>query len=354
MFNTQKNIKYIGFNDRWLMLVGIPALAVLVIAIFCDFRFSSLSTPFGSNFIEGLIFTTFFWITLRAAIIFFRKRIPNFKDARKRITYQIIFILIFVPVAGAILAFTVHSIQDKFLLPTTYRPTPEVGTFATLLISIMMVAVYEAIYFYHQLKQSITERELTKQEHIRSQLEGLRNQVNPHFLFNSMNTLMNIVQEDQKLAIHFLEKLSKVYRYILESKDEELIPLQRELEFIHAYVFLQQERFRGNLKVDIDIPSHKLEYYILPLSLQILFENVIKHNIISSKLPLNVWVYIEGEKLVVKNSLQRKNQVLHSTKVGLQNIKTRYQYFTQSTVDVIEDDQFFSVKIPLLAQSDRL
>jgi len=154
--------------------------------------------------------------------------------------------------------------------------------------------------------------------------------------------------EDQQLAVNFLKKLSKVYRYVLENREAQTIPLSQELDFIHSYVFLQKERFKGSLEVDIEISDNYLEQHIIPLSLQILFENAIKHNIISRKKPLLIEVAVNNGKLMIRNNLQRKEQVMDSTKVGLKNIRTRYRFFTEETVDVKEDEQYFAVAIPLL------
>ena len=136
------------------------------------------------------------------------------------------------------------------------------------------------------MKLSIQEKEEVRRAQLHSELEGLRNQVNPHFLFNSLNTLMNIVAEDQKLAISFLKKLSKVYRYVLDNRREQLIPLSTEMEFMESYVFLQKERFQNNLMIEMNIPPDCLKLQIIPLAMQILFENAIKHNVISKSRPL--------------------------------------------------------------------
>jgi len=187
-------------------------------------------------------------------------------------------------------------------------------------------------------------------KHIKSELQGLRNQVNPHFLFNSMNTLMNIIHEDQDLAASFLKKLSKVYRYILESRDDFLIPLEKELTFIQSYVFLQKERFKNNLEVQIEVADELLDKQILPLTLQLLFENAIKHNVISNKYPLHINVYVEGgDTLVVKNNLKRRPQAMPSTGVGLESIRSRLKYFTKVEVKVQKTAEAFIVKIPLLS-----
>jgi two-component system LytT family sensor kinase len=344
--------KYIGFDDRWFITAGIPVLALLVLSIICGFDYSTLKGPFWMNYLEAVIYTTVYWFAIRWSVIILRKRFPEFSQSRRRIVIQVLLILLFTPLLGALTFFVLDAISNFIPLPVTHDPNQGSGAFATYLVCFLMIAIYEAVYFYSQLRQTILEQERVKRAHIRSQLESLRNQINPHFLFNSMNTLMNIVQEDQQLATSFLEKLSKVYRYILENREEKPIPLSKELDFIQAYVFLQQERFRGNLTVSIDIPEERLEDLILPLSLQILFENAIKHNIISSRKPLRIRVFLdEQDKLTVTNNLQRKSQVMHSTKVGLENIRMRYNFFTNEAVDVQEGEGHFTVRLPLLTES---
>ncbi len=193
------------------------------------------------------------------------------------------------------------------------------------------------------------EKEKLERENIQSQLEGLKNQVNPHFLFNSLNTLTYIIPEDQNLAVRFVQQLSKVYRYILEIRDRKLICLSEELAFLDAYVFLLKDRFGENFKIDINIPESYLNLKVVPLSLQILMENAIKHNIISALKPLRVEVFIENNlKLIVKNNLQKKNHVMNSTKVGLQNIKNRYSFFSDQKVEVFATTDSFVVSIPLI------
>ena len=184
---------------------------------------------------------------------------------------------------------------------------------------------------------------------MQSQLEGLKNQVNPHFLFNSLNTLTYLIPENADKSVHFVQQLSKVYRYILELKDKELISLEEELRFLDAYTFLLKERFGENLCVEIDIPDEFLNKNIIPLSLQILCENAIKHNIISSQKPLCLKVFIQNEdKLIVKNNLQKKNQEMNSTRLGLQNIKNRYRFFSEKEVEVIATQEEFVVVLPLI------
>ncbi|MEM6317765.1 MAG: histidine kinase [Bacteroidota bacterium] len=339
--------RYIGFNDTWFIIMGIP-----LISLFLSLLFFSESTDswqmFARQVIGGMPFTAMYWICVRYCMLYLRQKYDSIEHTMRRLVTIALIILTVSPFLGGCLNLLLDFLAELVNYERIYSGRQENKVLPTYFACFFMVAIYEAIYFYYQLKQSITEREQAKQEQIKSELAGLRNQVNPHFLFNSMNTLMNIVLEDQQLAVHFLRKLSKVYRYVLENREEQIIPLRKELDFIHSYVFLQKERFKGNLEVVISVDDSQLEHHIIPLSLQILFENAIKHNVISRKKPLKIEVFVENGKLVVRNNLQRKEQIMDSTKVGLQNIKTRYQFFTEESVCVEESNQFFTVAIPLL------
>ena len=339
--------KYIGFNDTWFSIIGIPLVSFFLTILF----FNNLDNTwflFVKRVIGGFAFTAMYWLGLRYLMLFLRKKYDRFEDTIKRLVIVALVILFIGPLAGGLLNFILDNLADLVNYERMYQGSNKNKVLPTYFACFFMVAVYEAIYFYYQLKQSIEEKEQAKQAQIQSELAGLRNQVNPHFLFNSMNTLMNIVVEDQQLAVNFLKKLSKVYRYVLESRAAQTIPLSQELDFIHSYVFLQKERFRGNLEVKIDMADQYLDQHIIPLSLQILFENAIKHNIISRRKPLLIEVLVKNGKLLIRNNLQRKEQVMNSTKVGLENIKTRYRFFTEETVDIKENEQYFAVAIPLL------
>jgi LytS/YehU family sensor histidine kinase len=207
---------------------------------------------------------------------------------------------------------------------------------------------YDSVYFFTQWRKTIIETEKLKKENILGQLQSLKNQVNPHFLFNSLNTLVSIIPEDPDLAVEFTKKLSKSYRYILEIKDKEVITVREELEFLKAFEFLLKIRFGDNIHFDVQVAEEYQEMEIVPLALQLLIENAIKHNVVSSEKPLNISIYVERDKLVVKNNLQKIKQVLPSTKTGLENIKNRYKFLANKTVDVIVTHTEFIVTLPLL------
>jgi len=339
--------KYVGFNDTWLTIIGIPFVTLMLGALFLSESENSW-VKFRRAWTTGIWYTGTYWLLTRYAVLKLRKRFNQFEDTGKRLVYIVIMILVFAPIIGITIGAIFTMLAQVTILDGFDLSPGKLGLLPAYVACFFMVAVYETIYFYHQLKNSIEEREQAKQAQIRSELAGLRNQVNPHFLFNSMNTLMNIVMEDQRLAVDFLKKLSTVYRYVLENREAQTIPLSQELDFIYSYVFLQKERFKGSLEVQFDIADRYLDQHIIPLSLQILFENAIKHNIISRKRPLLIEVAVLDGKLRIRNNLQRKEQVMDSTKVGLANIQTRYRFFTEESVQIIEDEQYFAVAIPLL------
>lgn len=337
--------KYVGFDDRLFVLIGLPLTSFFIPQIFFQLYPWDDWLVFRGEWLQAFYFTLSFWGLFRTIMVYMRKKFPGFSNAMKRIKWMILIYIIAVPIVNVVLVIILNVCEVK----DNYDPNPYQAYLTTYAVSFAIIVLYEAIFFYTQLRASLTEKEQAKQAQIRSELQGLRNQVNPHFLFNSLNTLMHIVGEDQDLAKRYLQRLSKVYRYILESRSEPLIPLSDELVFIRAYNFLQEERFRGNLRVDIRVDEAFENYKIVPLSLQILFENAIKHNIISRKRPLLIEVYVnEHMQLVVTNNLQRKRQVLDSTQVGLENISKRYAYFTEQTIEISEDENHFTVALPLI------
>jgi LytS/YehU family sensor histidine kinase len=177
----------------------------------------------------------------------------------------------------------------------------------------------------------------------------LKNQINPHFLFNNLSVLSSLVYQDQDKSVEFINQLSKVYRYLLDNQSSELVTVEKELVFIQSYIFLLHIRFDRNLHILTDIRKEDLGRFIPPMALQILIENAIKHNEASSEHPLSISVVSDGEQLIVTNNLQLRPQHEPSSQTGLQNIKDRYRFFTETPVAVLENELSFIVKIPLLS-----
>jgi LytS/YehU family sensor histidine kinase len=177
----------------------------------------------------------------------------------------------------------------------------------------------------------------------------LKNQVNPHFLFNSLNTLSSLIYSNQDTAAKFVRQLARVYRYVLENRDKEVISLKEELTFLQSFIYLIHLRFSENLKVEIDIPVQMQEKLIAPMTLQMLIENAIKHNVVSQKKPLTIQIYADMfEHITVTNNLQKKTIREYSSNIGLKNICSRYGFITDRKVIIEENPENFKVRIPLL------
>ena len=194
-------------------------------------------------------------------------------------------------------------------------------------------------------RQAAIDMEKLKTQQIASQYESLRNQVNPHFLFNSLNALSSLVYDEPKDAIRFIRKLSEVYRYVLDNKDEELVSLKEEMDFVGAYVFLHQIRFGTNLK--LACKGEIAHAMVPPLAVQLLVENAIKHNVISQAKPLQIDILLTKGEVRVSNKVNKKN-LLDSSGIGLKNLSERYSYLSKIPVVIEDKEDEFSVRLPLL------
>ena len=194
--------------------------------------------------------------------------------------------------------------------------------------------------------------EQQEKENLLSRFETLKNQVNPHFLFNSLNVLSSLVHEDPNLAEDFIGKLTKVYRYVLDLKDQVLVPLEEELAFIKSYFFLHQIRFGNKLRLYVQIPEEDRNRFLPPLTLQLLVENAIKHNMITHDNPLTIEMYTEdAQYFVVKNNFQPRQESVASTGIGIQNLKARYQFLSEFQPSFSREGDFYLAKVPLLNQA---
>ena len=221
----------------------------------------------------------------------------------------------------------------------------------TLVISIsIFYLILNRKGHFRMRNMEIMSEQLVKEKAL-AQFEALKNQVNPHFLFNSLSILSSLVHVDANLSEKFIDQLSKVYRYILEQKDNDTVTLKTELEFLESYAFLLKIRFENKFDVKTAITAQQAEkYHIAPLTLQLLIENCVKHNRMSENEPMIVTVSIENDYLVVVNAARPRSEIteVRSTGIGLGNIKNRYQLLTKSPVQIVQDDGVFTVKIPLI------
>jgi hypothetical protein len=219
--------------------------------------------------------------------------------------------------------------------------------FSIIITVIVSLFLHSRAFLLNWRKTSIDAERLQK-ENIMAKYESLKNQVNPHFLFNSLNALSNLVYEDQDKAVKFIKQLSEVYRYVLDTREKEVVPLEDEMRFLRSYLFLQQIRFGDKLVVEFDIRDPG-NIRIAPLALQMLLENAIKHNIVSDEDPLLIRVYSNSHYIIVENNIQKKVMLGEpSMGVGLENICRRYEFLSNIKVEVIQDQSRFLVKLPVL------
>lgn len=221
------------------------------------------------------------------------------------------------------------------------------ATQLTLTISFTISFILTFIGFGKSMIANEVEKEKLQTKMVKYKYDALKNQINPHFLFNSFNVLSELIYENQELAEEFVHQLSELYRYVLEARDKELVTVNEELEFIERFVFLLKTRFEERVHFSMEVLPCE-DKYVVPMSLQLLIENCIKHNIATKQSPLYIKVLDEGEYLTVINNLQLKNTSQNSPRVGLQNLEERYAYFTHQAIEVIETTDSFTVKIPLI------
>jgi len=193
--------------------------------------------------------------------------------------------------------------------------------------------------------------ERQEKENILSQFETLKNQVNPHFLFNCLNALALLVHDDPETAETFISKMTKVYRYVLDFRDKILVPLEEELHFLENYFYLQKIRFETNLNLQVDIPGKYMSQFIPPLTLQLLLENAIKHNVISRSHPLLIEIYIDDHYLIVKNNLKLRQEREDSTGIGIQNLIKRYGYLSNLKPSFKATKFYYIARVPLLQEN---
>ncbi len=229
--------------------------------------------------------------------------------------------------------------KDRFMVTAIV-----IGT----LFSVMLLSIEVGSQFFNNWKRSLVEVEKYKSESLNAQLQNLKDQLNPHFLFNNLSVLSSLVYRDQDKAVDFINQLSKVYRYLLDTGNKELVSLADEMNIISSYIYLLQIRFDKNLVFQMDFPKECETLMVPALAVQMLIENAIKHNEVSSDFPLTIRISCGNGYLTVANNLQPRINKEPSTGKGLKNIRHRYSYFTDQEVRISDAGNQFKVEIPLL------
>lgn len=299
------------------------------------------------DFVLSIAITFLVWEGNLKIDSFLDKKLPWVQMPLKRIAWHLPLSLLYS--AGLIYISMLAFNEYVCRLPEATKETFMVAAVILgVLISTSIISIEIGSQFFYQWKKSLVEVEKYKAESLQAQLQNLKDQINPHFLFNNMSVLSSLVYKDQDKAVDFINQLSKVYRYLLDNRNSELVSLDNELVFIRSYTYLLQIRFDTNIHFEFDIEDSKRNLMLPPMALQILIENAIKHNEVSSDQPLTISISVRDTTLQVRNNLQLRTNKENSCKTGLQNIKDRYTYFTEVPVEVIENANSFIVKIPLL------
>lgn len=302
-------------------------------------------------FVLQVIYLSAIWIFIKALSTRLDKKIPFEKNILKRILVQVATALVFDFPVYMLLFMAPKPFGIKFLTP----PFLVIVSLMVFVFILFMNIGYDAFYFFRQWQSSVSEKaklqvhaaEL-KMDKSMMQYHHLKNQVNPHFLFNALTSLDGLIQTNPNLASDFVRHLSKVYRYVLEHKENEVVSLETEMDFIQHYISLLELRYKDVLQISINISREVLEKGIVMVTLQMLIDNAIKHNALDMESPLKIKVWNKDGNLYVMNNKQFRKQIETSNNHGLQQLKDLYSYLSEQKVAVDETNESFTIILPLL------
>ncbi|MBN2214845.1 MAG: histidine kinase [Bacteroidales bacterium] len=335
--------KFIRMEATGLIVLFIGSFLILFIFDGTE-MFSSFSRFFkGWSF--GAVFGFCFWQGNYFIAKTAGERLDWRKNAKKANTTTLLLLFIY----GVLVSIGVPFIYNKYVF---HIPSDRLygyilgGSFTGLTIDFAIVGVYYSGFLAKYWMQSIKNEEQLKQENLIAKYEALKNQVNPHFLFNSLNTLTGIVERDSKLATRYIKKLSDIYRYVLEQKDKETVRIPEELQFVEDYIYLQKMRYGTALNFVSNVQDS--DGLVAPLALQMLIENAIKHNVIADDQPLNIELSEEDGYYILKNNMQKKKTMQQNAQIGLDNLLRRYELLSNRKPEIKEDAGEFVVRLPVI------
>ena len=302
---------------------------------------------FGYKLILIILSTIVVWEGNLRIDHWLNKRYPWIPSTRKRLLIQITAMPLFTVSMIWLLIWLGHLLL-KFPEGPDGHHHPNPLFVQGVLISFVMLTIDTCNQFFNAWKQSLLEVERYKTESANAQLQNLKNQLNPHFLFNNLSVLTSLVYQSQDKAVDFINELSKVYRYVLDNKNVELVSLEEELNFLEHYIYLLQIRFGSSISFDIQIDASCKSTYLPPMCLQTLVENTIQHNEASQEHPLKVSIYTNNGLLIVENLIRQRTDKTETSKTGLANIQSRYAFFTDQKVNITNDGTLFSIALPLI------
>lgn len=290
------------------------------------------------DFVRIFGFSVFFWLI----------NLQLFNYLSKRTTQQIAYILIIL--ITSVMAYYIMVFLAKYLsILYELKGVKQTGIgFRGVVANLLIITFLYSTNIFRKYKEVEAENERLKRNQLENQLLQLKAQLNPHFLFNSFNTLKAMVEEKDENSVEYIIKLSEVYRYLIENAESHLVTIRDELKIANAYFFMLKSRFEDNINLEIDLTQEDSERRIPSMSLQLLIENAVKHNIISRARPLKIKISAEENYLLIQNNFQPKRTVEQSTKIGLKNLDNRCNILVNKSLSVRQSDTDFLVKIPVL------
>ncbi len=277
---------------------------------------------------------------------FLRKRFPSLGQTSERILYTLLLNLILLT-PGLLLVLFVFDRLHLFGYQINQTDL-KYGYVVGFAVNVTAETFWEVIYIIDKYKETTIEKEVLEQLQLQQEFDGLKQKVNPHFLFNCFNTLSSLISEDREKAEKFLDELSKVYRYLLRNNEDGMSTLASEIKFIESYFQLLKTRHGDAVHLQVEVDKRYSNYLLPSLSLQMLIENAVKHNALSKNKPLTIEIFsTTGNRLVVNNNLQRRTVKAPSNRVGLENIQAKYGLLKQRGFQVMENGKNFTVILPL-------
>jgi two-component system LytT family sensor kinase len=329
-----------NYFNRYLFIL-IPLVAIVITGVFLISYGAKAAGQSFQIILHGTVMTAGLWLGCMAIVMFLWKRFPWEQAPVRHLLLEILLILLYTVTFSSIL----YLLEKKFL---DILKIENLGmeVFITILITLFITSIHESVFFYQQWTYNFSKSIRLEKDNIEARYEALRAQINPHFLFNSLNSLTTMIEENRN-AVDYIQNLSELLRYMLKSGEKELVLLRDEITILQKYISLQQMRFPGTLDIKVVVDEKYYHFAVPPLALQMLVENSLKHNVISGDNPLKIEVLAERDSITVTNNLQKKEGV-QSSGQGLKNLIGRYRFFTQRPVEIICTDKIFKVIIPLL------
>lgn len=292
------------------------------------------------------------WNVTRWTVLKLQKQYPGLDNTRRRLIWMGLLLPVLVNFAWLIRQLAHMAFNNlPYLTQSLSSYTYSIGI--QLFYHFVYFILYEGGYILREWQQAYERNERLKKAKLRHQLDTLKSQINPHFLFNSLNSLSMLIYDSPRQAEAFVDELSSVYRYLLRANDQELTTLSRELQFIRSYFQLLKTRYGAGVELIIRVDDDVLGHSLPPLTLQLLVENAVKHNVILPSRPLVIEIQTQANRLIVQNNLQRKNTAVLSNKVGLAHIAAKYRFLGQHGISIQEENGLFVITLPLVvAQSE--